>query len=252
MYQYSKRLLRFAVLLAVVTTAVFISACSEDPVEVAPSGKLPVPTNGLIAFYPFNGDALDASGNDNNGSLLGPDTVTTYLTIRHNTTDRLSLPFTIFEGMGDFTVSAWGRISALQTNHTLLSGARGGMDNAVLLLFNPNDDLWVFNVNGVGPHFGPSATFSDTEWHHIVVSRRGSIARLYVDNNEIGDGMAVSEAAINLDPGGLIIGQDQDSVGGGFQIQQAWSGDIDNLRIYNRALNVNEIKALYQESHGGG
>ena len=34
------------------------------------------PTNGLIAYYPFNGNALDASGNRNDGSVLGGSFVT--------------------------------------------------------------------------------------------------------------------------------------------------------------------------------
>ena len=32
-----------------------------------------VPTNGLVAWYPFNGNANDSSGNGNNGTLHGPD-----------------------------------------------------------------------------------------------------------------------------------------------------------------------------------
>ncbi len=51
--------------------------------------------------------------------------------------------------------------------------------------------------------------------------------------------------------GGLIIGQDQDSVDGGYSAIQSWAGDVDNLRIYNRALNSTEIRALYEETGWG-
>ena len=92
---------------------------------------------------------------------------------------------------------------------------------------------------------------SDLEWHHIVVLRNGSIARFYIDNKEIGDGSASPSVAIDIDPGGLIIGQDQDGVGKGFQTDQSWAGDLDNYRIYNRALTRSEIRALYEETGWG-
>jgi hypothetical protein len=49
---------------------------------------------------------------------------------------------------------------------------------------------------------------------------------------------------INLAEGGLIIGQEQDSLGGGFQDSQAFSGKIDDLRVYNRALSTEELEIL--------
>jgi hypothetical protein len=239
------------VTLAAMALVILSPSCSEDPVEPPPSTTLPVPTSGLLAFYPFSGDALDESGNDHHGSLLGAAAVTTFLTIGLNAADRLSLPYTIGEGLGDFTISAWGRINTINSYHTLISGARASYDNDFFLLFDPSSSEWTFEISGTAVAFGPSATFADLEWHHVVVLRRGSVARLYIDNREIADGLTIGEDATNIDPGGLIVGQEQDSVGGGFQTMQAWSGDLDNLRIYNRALNVTEIRALYEETGWG-
>jgi hypothetical protein len=221
-------------------------------VQAPPSTTLPIPTNGLLAYYPFTGDVLDESGNDNHGSLLGSAVVTTVLTIGKNPDyDRLSLPYTIGEGLGDFTISVWGRIKELNTNHTVISGASRANANDFFVLYTPSADEWAFEIAGTTAIFGPSATFADLEWHHLVVLRRGSIARLYIDNREITDGLTIGEVATNLDPGGLIVGQEQDALGWGFDNSQAWSGDIDNLRIYNRALTTTEIKALYQETGWG-
>lgn len=254
MHKRTKQFARSIVVFAMVAFMVLVHACGgQDPVEVPPSNKLPIPTSGLLAFYPFSGDALDASGNDNHASVLGTATVTDFLTIGDNATDRASLPYTIFEGLGDFTVSAWGRILTIHTpgDQTLLSGARAGEDNAVLVIYNSSMSTWSLGVNSTGSPFGPTATFDDLEWHHVLALRNGSIARLYIDNKEIGDGMAISDVAINLDPGGLIVGQDQDAVGVDFDARQSWAGDIDNLRIYNRALNTTEIRALYEETGWG-
>ncbi len=64
-------------------------------------------------------------------------------------------------------------------------------------------------------------------------------------------GETVSGVAIALGPGGPLLGRDQDSVGGGFDATQSWAGDIDNVRIYNRALNQTEITALASETGWG-
>ncbi len=65
------------------------------------------------------------------------------------------------------------------------------------------------------------------------------------------DGQTVSATAITLGSGGFILGQDQDSVGGGFEASQSWAGDLDNARIYSRTLNQTEITALASETGRG-
>jgi hypothetical protein len=48
---------------------------------------------------------------------------------------------------------------------------------------------------------------------------------------------------------GGVVGQDQDSVGGGFQAEQAFAGQMDNLRINDRAPDAAEALILSQEAH---
>jgi len=172
MHKRTKQFARSITVFAMVAFMILFPACGgQDPVEAPPSTTLPIPTNGLLAFYPFDGDALDESGNDNHASLLGTATVTDFLTIGNNAVDRASFPYTIFEGLGDFTVSAWGRVNTIHSpgDQTLLSGARGGQDNNVLVLYNSGRAEWGFAVKGTGSAFSSSADFSDQDWHHIVV-----------------------------------------------------------------------------------
>jgi hypothetical protein len=158
------------VLIALFAITIIIPACAEDPVEPPPSNLPAIPTVGLVAFYPFNGDVLDKSGNDHHASLLGDAEVTTFLTIGNNAVDRLRLPFGVFQGLGDFTFSIWAKVTTLHTtgDHTILSGARSGMDNVLLVLFTVPTDRWLLGVNQGGDHFGPTATMRDLGWHHIV------------------------------------------------------------------------------------
>ena len=106
-------------------------------------------------------------------------------------------------------------------------------------------------MNCAGYDFGPDETIRDQGWHHIVMIRSGAVGCVYLDNQQVGDSLAVTAGTLTLASGGLLLGQDQDAVGSGFQAGQSWAGDLDNLRIYNRALNRTEIRALFQETGWG-
>lgn len=245
-----------SILTTLLALVILVPGCSEDPVKAPPAKPLPIPTNGLIAYYPFNGDALDASGNNAHGTLMGdpPPSVTTFLTIGYNAEDAVSLPYLILNGVGDFTISTWARINIRKAtgSHCIISGAESDANNNELLLYYvPNASNWGLYINQSAVAFGTSATMSDESWHHVVVVRNGPIGRLYLDDEQIGDGLTVETAPINIYAGGLVLGQDQDTVGNLFDAAQAWAGDLDNLRIYNRALNDSEIHALYRETGWG-
>jgi len=251
----SRRTSALAVFVSLFAVLIFVPGCADDPVEPAPKKPPQIPTSGLVAFYPFSTDAQDASGNDNHASLLGAAAVDKYLTLGSNAVDRVALPYSMLQGAGDFTISVWARIVTVHAGgeHTLISGARSGMDNVFYLIYDVSANNWAFCVNPAVPKFSPSVQLSHyLTWHHFVVLRNGSTGRFYLDGQQIGDGQSVSTTAISLGSGGFILGQDQDSVGGGFEASQSWAGDIDNLRIYNRALNQTEITALASETGIGG
>ena len=49
----------------------------------------------------------------------------------------------------------------------------------------------------------------------------------------------------------LTIGQDQDSLGGGFDASQSYIGELTDLNIWDRELNDTEIRKLSKSCHGG-
>ena len=82
-----------------------------------------IPTNGLVAYYPFNGNAKDSSGNGNNGSVNGA-TLTTDRFGNCNSaylfdgvSNYISLPTSKLINLNTYSYSLWVMPTAIPTNN---------------------------------------------------------------------------------------------------------------------------------------
>jgi hypothetical protein len=210
----------------------------------------PDDTLDLVAYYPFNGNANDESGNGNDGIVYGAAL----------TEDRLGNAssayrfdgevddYIIVNPVGNFpsteiTASFWMTSSDELNEGTPLSYTTASVDNLFLIITYQDFAVW---VNGVMRITGVSA--NDGKWHSIAATWRSfdGEVNVYKDGLLSFSGTLSTGAAME-NGGSLVFGQDQDSIGGGFQTYQAFSGIIDDIRIYNRALTVGEIESLYHE-----
>ena len=96
---------------------------------------------------------------------------------------------------------------------------------------------------------------ADGQWHHFAVVRKQVFGEqhisLYVDGEYINT-VWKDMTALNVDPNGLVLGQDQDRVGGGFDPNQALQGNLDELRIWQIERTADEISATYDQPLSGG
>ena len=85
-----------------------------------------------------------------------------------------------------------------------------------------------------------SATSIQTgQWYHLVGTYDGSTARLYVNGAEDGANSFTSTGAANSNA--VHIGARSDTTG-----SDQFDGVIDDVRIYDHALSVDEIARLYR------
>ena len=82
------------------------------------------------------------------------------------------------------------------------------------------------------------------KWKYLTLIYNPNRLLIYSNGQEVFD-INYSLQSLNIDSGGLILGADQDSFGGGFQSNQFVKGLIDDVRIYDRALSAEEVQALY-------
>jgi hypothetical protein len=206
------------------------------------------PAPGLVAAFSFNagagGSVGDASGLGNAGAISGAswspagkfggalsfDGVDDWVTVA----DSSSLDLT-----GAMTLEAWAKPSVTKNWPTLIEKERSS-NPAYALYANgdplygdrPNLQLW---LDGQAREVRGDRTLPRGVWTHVAATYDGSAMRVYVDGVEVGVDWRTGLIATSTGP--LRIGGNSSSV------NEFFSGLIDEVRIYNRALTAAEIKA---------
>lgn len=205
----------------------------------------PIP-NDYVAYYPFSGNADDQSGNGRNLTNIGATL----------TSDRKSNPnsayyFTTNDYMyrdanwqsiigNQFTITMWASIGA--TNQFLLNIANyyTGTNNSQVRLYHYNNFLR-FEVRDVSANSSAAQlAISFSQLYFITIIRDGNNVFISLDNNINDSGSAVLGATESET---LSLGAFHNLGGTGFFL----TGDIDDVRIYNRVLTSDEITAIYNE-----
>jgi gliding motility-associated-like protein len=212
--------------------------------------KAQLPTNlqnGLVAFYPFCGNANDLSGNGNNGTVNGATL----------TTDRFGNANSAYYFSGascNTYIQATVNTSSIQTGVTIsvwVNRSGDGCSNPRLFEFWPGSDgpsqvQWQWsNPNAIAMgHRTSTGVYLTTEvpapsvnvWTHLVYTNDGSNAKFYRD------GQLVATLASSGNPtlaSNLAIGRMNHAS------WDAFNGKIDDFIVYNRALSSNEVSQLF-------
>ncbi|XP_078353573.1 uncharacterized protein LOC144638230 [Oculina patagonica] len=142
-------------------------------------------------------------------------------------------------GLEDFTVCLWMKSS--NTQGTLVSYAVSGQDNELIIEYNKYFDFLIG-----GTERKTSVTAFDSVWHHICLSRQRSSGawKFYKDGYLIEQGTNFKRGHTIQQGGTLVLGQEQDSVGGGFQAIQSFQGMLSNVNVWNRVLTGTLIEEM--------
>jgi len=204
---------------------------------------------GLVAYYPFNGNAKDESGNWSDGKVVGA-------TLTEDRHDGRGKAYS-FDGVDDYislgdldltgslTLNAWINSDVIKGDHyhdiihkkQSLNFRAGGKGNTKGKLLG--------NVNSEGnARSYSSSTLSIGIWQMMtmVFDANTGTLKLYVEGQD-------KTVVNNAGPGGarqnnfaMHIGSYSDP---SLSSNEWFHGSIDDVRIYNRALSAEEVKALY-------
>lgn len=205
-----------------------------------------LPTAGLVAWYPFNGNANDESGNGNNGKVNGA-TLTNdrfgndskaYYYKGTDANSYISASINTSQINGAFTISFWcsrsgngylsPRIMKFYANNDGLGTVAFGWANgaAPSVIFKTQTQTPSYNYN----------TVSNNTWTHMVLISNGISVKLYqngvlINSNQV-SGLTLLSGNLNI---GRMTNPDYDS----------FNGKIDDIGIWSRALTQDEIFTLY-------
>jgi len=209
-----------------------------------------VPSNGLVGWWPFNGNANDQSGNGNNGTVNGA-TLTTdrfgnsnsaYYFSSAGCGTRIDVNLNTISIQNGLTFSYWYSQSGSGciAPRTFEFG-NGSLTSGFLQVQNWNNfnSLSYITGNGQGVVLNSSATPLN-QWVNVIFTINNSIACLYYN------GVLVGSQAIN---GGNINLQSPMCIGRmNHPAYDAHQGKLDDIGIWNRALTPCEITDLYNAS----
>ena len=201
--------------------------------------------NGLVAYYPFNGDVKDASGNGYDGTNFNVTMETNRFGVAsaagqfNGTSSYVILPsalVNLMSGTNPMSISAWVETSPAVTNtgNKDIVDIGAASQNAVFAVLMLSGDLF-YSEWGSTYNLSSGIPIGDNSWHHCVASYDGLNVSLFVDG---GFASARSAFADRLNTIGTI-GVRADLVA------EFWNGGIDDVRIYNRALSSDEVAYLY-------
>ena len=213
-----------------------------------------VPTNGLVGYWPFNGNANDESGNGNNGTVNGAALTTDRFGNANSaynfngtsdyiqTSNTSSLP----TGTSSRSVSYWMKSSSSQIYMTVF----GYGDN------NQNQkDFHVWHnwdCNGVNINISDVArTYTtgnlDDVWNNYVVVYDSSVDVSITSVKIYKNGVLLSNICSSYGDGNLNTGNLYPLTFGKYHAtnQHYFSGLLDDIALWNRVLTQQEITNLY-------
>jgi len=218
------------------------------------SSMAQIPTDSLQLNYPFNSNALDESGNSNNGLVFGA-TVTT---------DRFGNPNYAYKFNGinsyievpnassikpdfPFTISLWVKVDSFSniSSTVYASDNDNNVYSGFWIGYIPTGQISAAYGDGLGMGTGYRITkqsnqvIDTVDWHNIIASFNGpNDIDLYIDCIEdvgfySGSGSNMTDLGLN----GSI----------GVRANSYHDGKIDDIRLYNKSLNADEILILCKE-----
>jgi len=225
----------------------------------AQSQPYPLPStlaSGLVEWLPFDGDFNDASGNTNNGVVVGGSFVP----------DRFGTPDSAlhFSGAASqqlvvqdspslhtpvMTAAFWFRSGVVAEQQLVFKGVFSPTNptaqwSIYIDALSHASPVLVFAVHRLGSLYFVASTNSlvlTNQWQFAAASWDGTNQVLYLNGVEAGRSTSAPHGGIDADPP-----SDQLVFAHANTVPYALVGDLDDFKLYNRALSDGEISVLYQ------
>lgn len=214
-----------------------------------------VPSDSLIGWWPFSGDANDISINANHGTVNGAQLVNDRFGNESAAYDFINpsdhiLVSTINQTsfMDNFTISVWVNFRNFNIDYPHIMS---GIDNYIAFhgqgpAYYPNNDKVGFYATDINAfqqgHLVSQDPLTVDTWHHIMINNNGTVVNMYIDNQ-----LSASTGYVNttlMTGNGLYFGNF-------FYLNNNIDGMIDDIGIWNRSLSPEEMSGIFNGTNTG-
>ena len=195
-------------------------------------------TDGLVAYYPFNGNANDESGYGNNGTVYGASLTTDRFGNQYNAysfvateSDTITTPL---KPSNIFSLSLWYYAASSQVNNAGIASTYNVASyyGIYYICMGTSGGVWEairYDNNGILAM--PSSSVN--AWTHLVIVSNGSLIQVYKNGS-----LVLSFTGTTTHADTLILGSSRFN-------GKYFTGSIDDVYVYNRAISASEIQELY-------
>ncbi|NBS50547.1 MAG: hypothetical protein EBS97_08110, partial [Verrucomicrobia bacterium] len=207
----------------------------------------PAINRGLVAYYPFNGNANDESGNGRHGTVVGAVPSSNRYGVSNQAylfsfTNYISAPVPVEILKTNYTLSLWVKADSLNSPYpTFVAGS----SNRYVLQFNTNSAVtrlvsYYQDASSSAYPFGELVTTvpAYNQWNHVVISGTGGTnTRMFINGTLVSSLSHVYPAGISGSNFRLGSGNDNEIT--------FFNGKLDDVRFYTRELTTAEVGQLY-------
>ena len=203
----------------------------------------------LVAWYPFNNNANDFSGNDNNGTVNGAILTKDRFGFENSAYD--------FDGNDDyiefqeiwlnqsenFTISAWVMLKSTEgyggdASPILTQTKNGEFSLSLQGVTNDRDNIhWSLQVKKQSEWHRLKQDYTVNQWTHLVL--------IYSDTKMIAYQNGEKTGELEIPSGNRVNHIHNPHIGGLNDSNNKINAKIDDIAIWDRILNETEIKAMY-------
>jgi hypothetical protein len=207
---------------------------------------------GLVGHWKMDGNAKDATPNSNHGTVTNATLTTDRKGQSNNAYDfngtnaRIDITHssTLNTVSNGISIAGWFKFDLTGTYQRLAVKTVGAPTNAGYSLELLSTDKIRLRIgDGSGFHnFDSLSSITTTGWYHVVVTYNGTTGYVYLngaEDNNTNDAFTVLDSSATLQLGLLST------------VTDPFNGQMDDMRLYNRAISAAEAKALYNAYNAG-
>jgi hypothetical protein len=240
-------------------------ACKKSKSDSNSTPLPPLPqielTKGLVAYYPFNSNINDESGNGNTGSLINGSSLTydengkpqsalnctgngQKLLVQSSGKIKFDTAMTVSFNVMPRTINRSNLISMTENSSGKGTGfvigpALPATNNLIYSIVNNEVGCDAIQTSTQVSNIDAGITLQPESWYHILCSYYKGTMKLYI-NGQLKSTQSSKDMTMHTCPNAQLL------VGGWWNNDPSASlnGKIDEVRLYNRQLNADEIKEL--------